>query len=128
MEQTALVVDNLLGDADLDDDARTSIVAAADGNPLFAEQLFSMLIDDGYLRRENGSWTRTGDVRTLSVPPTIDALLSARLDLLAREERAVVEPASVVGGVFQLSAVRALVDDATRERVPVHLRTWRPSS
>ena len=123
VEQTALVVDNLLGDADLDDDTRTSIVAAADGNPLFAEQLLSMLIDDGYLRRENGSWTRTGDIRTLSVPPTIDALLSARLDLLAREERAVVEPASVVGGVFQLSAVRALVDDATREQVPVHLRT-----
>ena len=123
VEQTALVVDNLLGDADLDDDTRTSIVAAADGNPLFAEQLLSMLIDDGYLRRENGSWTRTGDIRTLSVPPTIDALLSARLDLLAREERAVVEPASVVGGVFQLSAVRALVDDAAREQVPVHLRT-----
>jgi predicted ATPase len=82
-----------------------------------------MLIDDGYLRRENGSWTRTGEIRTLSVPPTIDALLSARLDLLAREERAVVEPASVVGGVFQLSAVRALVDDAAREQVPVHLRT-----
>ena len=123
VQQTALVVDNLLGDADLDDDARTSIVTAADGNPLFAEQLLSMLIDDGYLRRENGSWRRTGDIRTLSVPPTIDALLSARLDLLAHEERAVIEPASVVGGVFQLSAVRALVDDATRERVPTHLRT-----
>jgi predicted ATPase/class 3 adenylate cyclase len=121
--QTALVVDNLVGDADLDDEARTSIVAAADGNPLFAEQLLSMLIDDGYLRRENGCWTRTGDIRTLSVPPTIDALLSARLDLLAREERAVIEPASVVGGVFQLSAIGALVDDPIRERVPTHLRT-----
>jgi predicted ATPase len=123
VQQTALVVDNLLGDADLDDAARTSIVAAADGNPLFAEQLLSMLIDDGYLRRENGSWRRTRDIRTLSVPPTIDALLSARLDLLAHEERAVIEPASVVGGVFQLSAVRALVDDTTRERLPAHLRT-----
>jgi len=122
-EQTALIVDNLVGEADLDHDARTSIVAAADGNPLFAEQLLSMLIDDGYLRRDNGSWTRTGDIRTLSVPPTIEALLSARLDLLAREERAVIEPASVVGGVFQLSAVGALVDDPLRDRVPAHLRT-----
>ena len=120
-EQTALVLDNLLGDADLDDEARTSIVAASDGNPLFAEQLLSMLIDDGYLRRENGRWARTRDVRTLAVPPTIDALLSARLDLLAREERAVIEPASVVGGVFQLAAVGALVDDPIRPLVSTHL-------
>ena len=122
-EQTALVVDNLLGDAELDSEARASIVTAADGNPLFAEQLLSMLIDDGYLRRENGCWIRTRDLRTLAVPPTIEALLAARLDLLAREERAVLEPASVVGGVFQLAAVGALVDDPVREAVPTHLGT-----
>ena len=74
-----------------------------------------MLIDDGYLRRENGCWIGTRDLRTLAVPPTIEALLAARLDLLAREERAVLEPASVVGGVFQLAAVGALVDDPVRE-------------
>jgi predicted ATPase/class 3 adenylate cyclase len=122
-EQSALIVDNLLGGAGLDHEARTSIVAAAGGNPLFAEQLLSMLIDDGYLRRDNGSWRRTGAVETLSVPPTIDALLSARLDLLPREERAVIEPASVVGGVFQLSSVGALVDDPIRDALPTHLRT-----
>jgi predicted ATPase len=121
-EQTALVLGNLLGDADLDDEARTAIVAASDGNPLFAEQLLSMLIDDGYLRRENGRWAGTREVRTLAVPPTIDALLSARLDLLAREERAVIEPASVVGGVFQLAAVGALVDDPIRPLVSTHLK------
>ena len=120
-EQTALVLGNLLGDADLDDEARTAIVAASDGNPLFAEQLLAMLIDDGYLRRENGHWARTREVRTLAVPPTIDALLSARLDLLAREERAVIEPASVVGGVFQVAAVGALVDDPIRPLVSTHL-------
>jgi predicted ATPase len=56
------------------------------------------------------------------VPPTLDALLSARLDLLAREERAVIEPASVVGGVFQLAAVGALVDDPIRPLVSTHLQ------
>jgi predicted ATPase len=120
--QTALVLGNLLGDADLDGEALTAIVAASDGNPLFAEQLLSMLIDEGHLRRENGHWARTREVRTLAVPPTIDALLSARLDLLAREERAVIEPASVVGGIFQLAAVGALVDDPIRPLVSTHLR------
>jgi class 3 adenylate cyclase/tetratricopeptide (TPR) repeat protein len=121
-EQTALVLGNLLGNADLDDEARTAIVAASDGNPLFAEQLLSMLIDDGYLRRENGRWARTRAVRALAVPPTIDALLSARLDLLADEQRAVLEPASVVGGIFQLSAVGALVEELIRAGVSTHLR------
>ena len=87
-----------------------------------------MLIDDGYLRRDNGAWTRTADIRTLSVPPTIQALLSARLDLLAREERAVIEPASVVGGVFQLR--RSARWSTTRSGTGCRptCAPWRPSS
>jgi predicted ATPase len=120
-EQTARVVDNMLGDADLDPVARRSIVSAADGNPLFAEQLLSMLIDDGHLRLDDGRWVQARDLRALSLPPTIDALLSARLDLLTGEQRAVIEPASVVGAVFQLSAVGALVAEPVREALPAQL-------
>jgi len=120
-EQSTLVIDNLLGDARLDERALAAIVSAADGNPLFAEQLLSMLIDDGYLRREDGRWIRARDLTQLAVPPTIQALLSARLDLLAREERAVIEPAAVVGGLFQVTAVRALVIEPLREGLPAHL-------
>ena len=54
--------------------------------------------------------------------PTIDALLSARLDLLAREERAVIEPASVVGGVFQLERSAPWSTTRSGELVPAHLR------
>jgi predicted ATPase/class 3 adenylate cyclase len=120
-EQSALVIDNLLGDGTIDEQARAAIVAASDGNPLFAEQLLSMLIDDGYLRRDDGRWVRARDLTQLAVPPTIQALLAARLDLLAREERAVIEPAAVVGGVFQMTAVGALVAEPLRDAVPVHL-------
>jgi class 3 adenylate cyclase/tetratricopeptide (TPR) repeat protein len=120
-QQTARVIDNMLGDADLDPVARRSIVSAADGNPLFAEQLLSMLIDDGHLRRDDGRWVQARDLRELSLPPTIDALLSARLDLLTGEQRAVIEPASVVGAVFQLSAVGALAADPVRESLPAQI-------
>ena len=113
-EQTALVVENMLGEADLHPAARRSIVEAADGNPLFAEQLVSMLIEDGHLRREDGRWVPVRDLRTLSLPPTIDALLSARLDLLTAEQRGVMEPAAVVGAVFELSAVGALAVEPIR--------------
>ena len=94
------IIDNLLGSAEIADDARTRIVEAAEGNPLFVEQLLSMMIDDGLLVLEDGAW-RTGELQPDWVPPTIHALLSARLDSLEREQRAVIDPASVIGHFFQ---------------------------
>jgi predicted ATPase/class 3 adenylate cyclase len=120
-EQSALVIDDLLGNAKLDERVLESIVTAADGNPLFAEQLLSMLIDDGYLRRDDEHWVRARDITQLAVPPTIHALLAARLDLLAREERAVIEPAAVAGVIFPTAAVRALVAESLRDTLPSHL-------
>jgi predicted ATPase/class 3 adenylate cyclase len=115
------IVENLLGEAGIADDARARIVAAADGNPLFVEQMLSMLIDDGSLRFEDGRWASALDADELSVPPTIHALLSSRLDNLAPDERAVIEPASVIGQVFPELAVQELTRDTVRDRVPEHL-------
>jgi tetratricopeptide (TPR) repeat protein len=55
------------------------------------------------------------------VPPTIQALLAARLDLLAQEERGVIEPASVVGQNFPVAAVTDLVPEQITPSVPAHL-------
>jgi len=103
------VVDALLGGTGIDPGLQGRIVEAAAGNPLFVEQLLSMLIDNGSLRLDDGLWITVGDLATLTVPPTIQALLAARLDLLDREERAVIEPASVIGQSFAVAAVTALV-------------------
>ena len=81
-DESALIARYLLGDAAIPDEARDRIVAAAEGNPLFVEQLLSMLIDDGLLKQEAGRWIPAGDLSELAIPPTIQALLSARLDLL----------------------------------------------
>jgi class 3 adenylate cyclase/tetratricopeptide (TPR) repeat protein len=74
---------------DVDDRIRE----AADGNPLFVEEMVEL------------ARTRGGDV---AVPPTIQALLTARLDSLPAEERAVLERGAVEGQVFHRSAVAAL--------------------
>ena len=120
-EQSGLVVQHLLGDAPIPDDARTRIVAAAEGNPLFVEQLLSMLIDDGLLRREGDAWVPGGDLSKLSIPGTIQALLAARLDLLSQEERAVIEPASVIGQIFEQPAVEELAPEPVRPAIGEHL-------
>jgi len=119
-ESDELVV-GLLGRAELEADVRHRIAEAADGNPLFVEELLAMLIDDGSLVRSNGSWAAARDLRKITVPPTIQALLAARLDRLERPERSVMECGAVEGKVFHASAVAALVPEGVRGQVPSHL-------
>ena len=117
------VVESLLGGTGIDARITGQILQAAAGNPLFVEQLLSMLIDDGTLRRDGDRWVQVGDVASLKVPPTIDALLTARLDLLESEEREVIEPASVIGQIFAVPAVEDLVPETVVPRVPANLGT-----
>ena len=110
-EESRELVENLVAAA-LTPDASARIGAACEGNPLFAEELLAMLIDDGLLRREGGRWT-LGELRgALPVPPTIQALLGARLDRLPEEERALLARVSVEGRVFHREAMRALAPPA----------------
>ncbi len=115
------MIEQLLGEAGLDETISRRIVDAAEGNPLFVEQMVSMLVDDGLLRRDGERWVAVDAGATIVVPPTIHALLAARLDNLAGEERGVVEPASVVGLFFPQDAVAELVEDEARPTVPTHL-------
>jgi class 3 adenylate cyclase/tetratricopeptide (TPR) repeat protein len=116
------VVSNLLGHSGIPASITERVVAAAEGNPLFVEQLISMLVDSGRLRAVDSGWEIVGeDLAEISVPPTIQALLAARLDLLQRDERSVIEPASVVGLEFSEAAVVALVTDTLVSAVPRHL-------
>jgi class 3 adenylate cyclase/tetratricopeptide (TPR) repeat protein len=102
------LVDNLLGRADIATVARDRILEAAEGNPLFVEEMLGMLIDDGLLRFEDGAWRGVDDLAQVTVPPTIQLLLAARLDRLDADERAVMERGSVEGKVFHAGAVATL--------------------
>src|SRR5439155_1398522 len=87
----------------VDDALRTRIRDAAEGNPLFVEEMLAMVRESG-----NG-----GDV---VVPPTIQALLAARLDQLDPSERAVLERGAVEGKVFHRGAVEALTPEESQAR------------
>jgi class 3 adenylate cyclase/tetratricopeptide (TPR) repeat protein len=102
------MIDRLLDGFALSGDTRERVIAAAEGNPLYVEQIVSMLRDRG-----------AGD--EVVVPPTISALLAARLDALSRAERAVVDPAAVIGLVFAGAAIEHLVPDPVRPSVDDHL-------
>ena len=78
------------------------IVAAAEGTPLYVEEFLGLLREEGTLREtSDGRWETTGDLATLVVPPTVQALLAVRLDGLPVPERTLAERASVVGRTFE---------------------------
>jgi class 3 adenylate cyclase/DNA-binding SARP family transcriptional activator len=93
-----------LGDG-LDPQLRAHVVIASGGNPLFLEEMAA-------LARETG---------TLTVPATIQALLAARLERLAVEEREILERGAIEGEVFHRSAVRALSGERSEIEVDSRL-------
>jgi tetratricopeptide (TPR) repeat protein len=98
------LVENLVGSLELEDHSRRTIIEAADGNPLFVEEMLAYLIEYGV----NGA--------AVDVPPTIQALLAARLDRLDDGERTAIEAASVEGKIFHESSVTDLIS-RPREQV-----------
>jgi class 3 adenylate cyclase/tetratricopeptide (TPR) repeat protein/predicted Ser/Thr protein kinase len=98
-EESDELIGELLGDSQLEEDRRARLTQLAEGNPLFVEQLLAMLAEGGDPDR---------------IPPTIQALLSARLDALPDEERELIERASVVGLEFEWDALAQLAPDRQR--------------
>ncbi len=90
------------------------IVVAAEGNPLFVEEMVGMLRDDGALRSEGGGWVLVREPRRIVVPPTIRALLAARLDALPLDERDTARRAAVIGRSFEAAALAALCEPRVR--------------
>ena len=119
--QSEELVESLLGQAQLPAGFGTRISHAAEGNPLFVEELLAKLIDDGLLERTETGWAAVGDLHDLAMPPTIQALLTARLDALNPEDRLVIERAAVEGTTFHRGAVAALVPEPMRDLVPERL-------
>jgi class 3 adenylate cyclase/tetratricopeptide (TPR) repeat protein len=100
-DEAERLIDALLDDPRFTGSIRRRVVEAAEGNPLFVEQMLALASEDD----TNGE---------LAVPPTIQALLAARLERLPRAERALVERAAVVGKEFSLAEVRELTPPAER--------------
>jgi class 3 adenylate cyclase/tetratricopeptide (TPR) repeat protein len=111
----------LLATREVPAEVTAAITATAEGNPLFVEEIVGMLVDDGLLMREDGRWSAAPGLAAISIPPTVQALLSGRLEQLEVAERRVLEGASVVGEVFEWAAVAELVPSELRPELGGHL-------
>lgn len=102
------LIANLLDRAPLPPAVESRIAGAAEGNPLFAEELVAMLVDDALLTREGDHWVASSNLSELPVPSTIHALLAARLEGLPDDERTILMTAAVEGLVFHRGAIGEL--------------------
>ena len=92
--ESEALLDRLCSNGELDAPTRERILAVAEGNPLFIEQLLAVALE--------------GDSDAL--PDSIQTLLAARLDRLDELGRAVVQAAAACGTSFTTEDVAALVD------------------
>jgi predicted ATPase/class 3 adenylate cyclase len=116
-----LLLENLLGGRPVREAASRHLAEVAAGNPLFLEELVRTLVEERLLHKEGGGWVADADLETMSVPPTLRALLGARLDRLGPDDRCVIEAAAVVGKEFGRRAVAELVPADGRRKVRARL-------
>jgi class 3 adenylate cyclase len=109
-EEAQVLVEVLLAVEELPVESREAILARADGNPLFLEEIIRHLIDEGRIVSDGLRWRATESIDEIVIPDTVQGVLAARIDLLPAVERRALLSASVVGRVFWNGSVVRLLD------------------
>jgi class 3 adenylate cyclase/tetratricopeptide (TPR) repeat protein len=105
-EETSGIVTALLGEG-VPETVERELLTHAEGNPLYAGEYARMLVDRGFLRREDGGW-ELDQFRALPLPESVQAIIAARIDALPPEEKRLLQAAAIVGRLFWLGAVATL--------------------
>jgi len=99
-EAVAALLTDLLGAAPSLEGLARLIRDRTGGNPFFIEELVHSLVERGKLEGGRGAYRLVASVESLSVPPTVQAVLASRIDRLAENEKRVLQTASVIGNAF----------------------------
>ncbi len=100
------LVANLLHVDDLPIEVRNLILAKSEGNPFYVEEVVRSLLDDGLVVRKHGHWQATRQIKDISMPDTLSAVITSRLDKLDENSKRAVQTAAVIGRQFQLDILQ----------------------
>jgi len=89
-----------LGVSNLPEQLIRQVTERAGGNPLFGEEVLNFLIEQGALMLANGEAVYDQAVAETSLPSSLQSLLTARIDRLPREDRALLQVAAAIGRSF----------------------------
>ncbi len=100
----------LLGDDDAHAPLKQLLIERTRGNPFFLEESVRTLAENGVLVGERGRYRLTTAVQTIRVPATVQAVLAARIDRLAPEDKRLLQSASVIGETVPVGLLQAVAD------------------
>jgi class 3 adenylate cyclase/tetratricopeptide (TPR) repeat protein len=98
--ETALLVGSLLGNGTAPLPLQRIIQEKVGGNPFYVEEVINSFIESGILVPHDVEWSFKGNLQEIMVPPTIQGIIAARVDLLDDATKLVLQEASVIGREF----------------------------
>jgi predicted ATPase/class 3 adenylate cyclase len=110
-QQSSEMLERLLEVAEIPGALRAEILAKAEGNPFFVEEIIERLIDEGALTQEGDRWRAVGTIEAAPIPDSVQALLAARVDSLAPLERRALQEAAVIGRTFWAAPVTEAISE-----------------
>jgi class 3 adenylate cyclase/tetratricopeptide (TPR) repeat protein len=86
------------------------LIERTEGNPFYLEESVGTLVETGHLSGKRGAYTMTKPPASIRVPPTVQAVLAARIDRLAVEEKTLLESAAAIGKDVPFALLEAVAD------------------
>jgi class 3 adenylate cyclase/tetratricopeptide (TPR) repeat protein len=86
------------------------LIARTQGNPFFLEESVRTLVETGVLVGEQGAYHLAQPLDTLQVPVTVQAMLAARMDRLAAQDKRLLQTAAVIGTEVPWPLLQAIAD------------------
>jgi len=119
VSDTQDMMESLLKSKTIPQELRKFIQEKVEGNPFYLEEVINSLIELGTLIRDNGSWRLSRPIGESDISPTVQGVISARLDRLEKEMKRILQEASVIGRVFLYEILNKITE--LKERLDHHL-------
>jgi tetratricopeptide (TPR) repeat protein len=110
LESAEELLRDLLGDDIALQPLKRRLVERTEGNPFFLEEIVRTLVETKVLTGARGNYRLTKELHEIQVPPTVQAVLAARIDRLQSEEKRLLQSASVIGENVPLTLIEAVVE------------------
>ncbi|MCK5037884.1 MAG: tetratricopeptide repeat protein [Thermoplasmata archaeon] len=110
LEDTSMIINSTLGKTSFDDKFLNRIYKETGGTPLFILEVIKLLMEDRSIEQDKeGAWELKTELEELDVPSKVYDVIKRRLDRLIKEQRGVLECASVVGEKFGSDVVACTI-------------------
>ena len=122
IEERTELVSALLNLPDLPPELSNLILAKAQGNPFYIEEVVHVLVDRGYLVLDQGHYRLVGKLADVEIPDTVRGVMMSRIDGLDEGSRNVLKVAACIDRIFPYSVLRAIypwpiLDEVLRRRL-----------